>query len=545
MLADSIEAYREVCSEEGTTAQIPVKALHLSERTVTNPIDQLPGPSPLRGKAVELPSNPEDWLNVDAPLSLEALRGNVVVLDFWTYCCINCLHILPELAAIEDRYEGRSVAVIGVHTAKFPAEKARENVARAIERHRIQHPIVLDPEQTLWRLYGVRSWPTIVVIGADGKIFWHQPGEVSRDVLGEVIDRALKQAEERDLLKSAAWSRPELAPNEGWLRHPGKIAVYPNASQQVMDADCFDGEGRLYVADTGNDRILEAQIYLGADGWPRAQLLRSFGGGAPGLVDGSPDDVRFSAPQGLARSENTLWVADTENHCLRAIDIESGHVKTIAGTGARGEGVMGDPDLPLEMALRSPWDVECTEQMVLIAMAGTHQIWLYLIEEDSIFPVVGSGLEDHVDGELAEAALAQPSGLCWFGRYVFVADSEVSSIRVIDLEDRQVGTVVGAGLFDFGDKDGSAAQVRLQHALGVTVADGKLYVADTFNHKVKQIDLEGGDTQTVVGGTTDILCEPGGIDALGSFIVIADTNNHRIRVLKRETGEIRDLEILP
>ena len=531
---------------EGFTCKLPAQdAETLGEQLTALQSTQPSAKKPARVHAPDLPAAADDWLNVDAPLSLADLKGNVVVLDFWTYCCINCLHVLPELAAIEEQFEGKPVVVIGVHAAKFPAEKERENVARAVERHRIQHPVVLDPEHTIWKQYAIRSWPTVVVIGTDGRIVWQQPGEVSREVLADVVERALEEAQTDGTLGEPAWARPTPAVSERWLCHPGKVAVFPNASQQVMDADCFNGEGRLYVADTGNDRILEAQLYLDADGWPRAQLLRSFGGGEPGLVDGSPDDARFFAPQGLARSGDTLWVADTENHCLRAIDLESGQVRTVAGTGRRGEGIMGDPDEPRAMALRSPWAVECNEQMVLVAMAGTHQVWLYLTAEDSIFPVVGSGVEDHIDGDLTEAALAQPSGLCWFGRYVFVADSEVSSVRVIDLEDRKVGTVVGAGLFDFGDTDGPASQVRLQHALGVTVADGGLYVADTFNHKVKRIDLEGGETRTIVGGTTDVLCEPGGIDALGSYVVVADTNNHRVRVVKRDTGEIRDLEIVP
>ncbi|MFN7147838.1 MAG: hypothetical protein ACK4YP_28970, partial [Myxococcota bacterium] len=293
-----------------------------------------------------------------------------------------------------------------------------------------------------------------------------------------------------------------------------------------------------------NHRVVEAALTLGPDGWPVAKRLRSFGGNGCGLVDGACDDARLKEPQGMARIGDSLWVADTGNHALRRVDLTKGYVTTLAGTGRLGRGREGHPDDARRTPLRSPWDVAVVGEggghgeAVFIAMAGTHQLWVYLPGSGEIGPLAGSGAEDHVDGPPAEAALAQPSGLSLVGRYLFFADSETSSIRVFDLADRRVGTLCGKGLFDFGDQDGPNDQALLQHPLGVAAAEGEVYVADTFNHKIKSIDLRGGGVRTVAGGNGE-LSEPGGIAVAGDFLIIADTNHNRVAAMKRDTGEIR------
>src|SRR6185436_2080110 len=210
--------------------------------------------------------------------------------------------------------------------------------------------------------------------------------------------------------------------------------------------------------------------------------------------------------------------------------------ETVAGTGELGRGQPDFSDLK-KLRLRSPWDVEAEGAIVFVAMAGTHQLWAFA--DGRLGPLVGSGREDHLDGPAAEAALAQPSGMVLSGRYLFFADSEISSIRLFDLQERQVGTVVGAGLFDFGDVDGRPEDVRLQHPLDVTMSGTSLYVADTFNGKVKAISLEDGTTRTLASGFS----EPGGIDALGGFLFVADTNHHRVCVIRADTGEVRTLSL--
>jgi uncharacterized protein len=516
---------------------------------------------PTRDHAPALPSESSAWLNTTAPLSLESLRGRIVVLDFWTSCCVNCLHVLPELAAIEATYHAAPVAVIGVHSPKFPAEQDPANVQAAISRHRIRHPVVLDPDHSLWSAYTVRSWPTVVVLDPTGRIAWRQEGEVSRQELAVVIDRLLNEFAEAAAPPPAQEATPIVpspAPSSAplSLRHPGKVHVYPDAAAQAVGSDPLSPDARLYIADTGNDRIVEAALRLDAEGWPEATFLRSFGGGN-GLKDGPSDQALFDAPQGVARAGRTLWVADTGNHCLRSINLDTGEVTTRAGTGSRGTGPSVTPEKPLTQALRSPWDLAvvgpngqppapdapCEADVVFIAMAGSHQVWVYVTSNQRLGPFLGSGREDHVDGGPTEAALAQPSGLCLFGRYLFIADSEVSSVRVFDLAERKVGTVVGAGLFDWGDHDGVGGEVRLQHPLGITLADGSLYVADTFNHKVKAIEMDGGRTTTVGTATPTQLRNPGGIAPLGAFLVVADTDNHRLVAVRRSDGEMRTLAL--
>ena len=318
-----------------------------------------------------------------------------------------------------------------------------------------------------------------------------------------------------------------------------------------MGKDPLGPDARLYVSDTGHHRILELSLSKGADGWPRARHERTFGCGEPGHQDGPVQLARFREPQGCDREGNTLYVADTGNHMLRSIDLRTGTVRTLAGTGRLGRGGPMNPE-PRKVSLRSPWDVvmagadngaaSAGEGLLFVAMAGTHQIWAYNPSTRQLAPFIGDGREAHVDGEPRAAALAQPSGIVLYGRYMFFADSETSSIRVLDLESYRVGTVVGQGLFDFGDVDGAAGEVRLQHPMALTAAQGNLFVADSYNHKIKIIELPGARCRTLTGGHPEILDEPGGLTRVGDFLIVADTGNHRLRVVEISTGDIRDLD---
>jgi uncharacterized protein YyaL (SSP411 family)/thiol-disulfide isomerase/thioredoxin len=499
-----------------------------------------------RVHAPGLPNDESAWLNTAQPLPLDSLRGNVVILDFWTYCCINCLHVLPELAAIERTFAGEPVAVIGVHSAKFPTEREMDSVRLAIERHGIRHPVVLDPEHTLWDAFAIRSWPTVVIVDPTGRIAWQRAGEVDRDELETVVRRVLDEARAAGTLGHAAWSAPEPRIRDSQLLFPGKLSIWPSAADQAGGRDPLNG-GRLYVTDTGHHRILEASLSRGPDGWPVAKVLQTIGNGEPGFVDGEATVARFRDPQGTSRMGGALWVADTGNHAIRVVDLAKGDVGTAAGTGERGTGGTIDPQDTLGTPLRSPWDVAVAgtpaEPAVFIAMAGTHQLWVLLEAQRQIGAFAGSGAEDHVDGEVQGAALAQPSGLCLYGRFLFFVDSETSSVRAVDLEERQVFTAVGQGLFDFGDADGPVATALLQHPLALTVSDRDVYDADTFNDKIKRVRLGDNEVSTIVGGDPAILSEPGGIAMCGRFLVVADTNNHRIRVCDPKTREIRDLEL--
>jgi uncharacterized protein YyaL (SSP411 family)/thiol-disulfide isomerase/thioredoxin/sugar lactone lactonase YvrE len=528
---------------EGYTCKVPVTtadelAAQLDAASKPQRASQVGG---ARVRAPALPLAREAWLNADAPIALESLRGRVVVLDFWTYCCINCLHVLPALDAVERRYDGRPVAVIGVHAAKFPAEQERENVELAVARHGVRHPVVLDPSHTLWDQYAVRSWPTVVVLDTQGRVAWHHAGEVVADELFAVIDRLLDEATEQGTAGAFAPYRVTPAPGAADLAFPGKVHVVPSFVEQAQGQDPFGPDARLYVADTGHHRILELALRRGPEGWPEAELKREFGTGEPGRADGPTATASFREPQGIARRGSTLYVADTGNHLVRAIDLDRGVVRTVLGSGQLGRSARINPAEPLTIDLRSPWDVTAASDVLFVAMAGAHQIWLYMEEPVRAGPFIGSGAEGKADGSPQEAALAQPSGIQVHGQYLFWLDAETSSLRLLDMSKREVGTVMGEDLFDFGDVDGEPDVARMQHPLGLTVAEATVYVADTFNHKIKAVDLaDGGRVRTLAGGA-GVLREPGGVAVAGAYLIVADTGNHRLRAVNRQTGQVRTI----
>lgn len=484
-------------------------------------------------RAAELEPN-LGWLNTDRALRFDGdLKGRVVLLDFWTYCCINCIHVIDELEEIEKEFEHDPVVVIGVHSAKFDNEQDRRNIRTAIQRYEIAHPVVVDKEMGIWNRYGARGWPTLVVIGSDGYVIGATSGEGNKELLSSTIRRALEDGKKRGTLAEGPLQirRDASVASASGLLFPGKV---------LGDAK----GGRLFIADSGRHRVIEAS-------WPdaggRAMVKRVFGGMDSGFVDGAAETARFYEPQGMALSADgaRLFVADRRNHTLRAIDLASGGVSTIAGTGEQGRDRRGGKQAR-DVALNSPWDLVVDGESLFIAMAGPHQIWMMDLAKGTIASYAGSGIENIVDGDISSAALAQPSGLALDGRTLYFADSEVSAVRFVDLSKGQVRTIVGEGLFEFGDIDGDHLTARLQHPLGVTVWNHALLVADTYNHKIKRVDPVGlrveswlGDGAGAKGFDAPALYEPGGLHLSGegerARLFIADTNNHRVLMVDPAT----------
>jgi thiol-disulfide isomerase/thioredoxin len=491
----------------------------------------------LRGSAPapEFPPRLE-WLNVDRPLRLADLRGKVVVLEFWTSCCVNCHHNARELERLAERFP-QELVVVGVHAAKFPAEKLAANVREAILRHGLGYPVVNDPALDLWQRYGVRAWPTIVVIDPAGNYIGSQSGEVAAEELAPLVAALAAEFESSgELDRSPVGFRLPAVAGRGALRYPSKLL----ASE----------DGKLFVADTGHHRVLE--LVLASD-LSHARVSRVFGSGEAGLTDGVGKAARFRRPHGLARIGQTLWVADTENHALRSLDLATGAVRTIAGNGRLGRGRQRFDRPLIEIALRSPWALVPHEgDSLLVAMAGSHQIWEWA--EGRLAPFAGSGQEALVDGSVLEACFNQPSDLAVAMGHLFVADAEASAIRVVSLgADPRVHTVVGQGLFEWGDADGEGARARLQHPTGLAARGDRLYLADSYNHKLKELEPASGRVQTLVGsgvaghGDGALLraqfFQPEGLSwALGRLFV-ADTNNHAIRVVDVERRAVTTLEI--
>jgi thiol-disulfide isomerase/thioredoxin len=466
------------------------------------------------------------WLNTRRPLTVSGdLRGRVTVLDFWTYCCINCMHVLPVLRRLEEKLESEPFCVIGVHSAKFISEKDPENIRRALRRYRVVHPVVVDSDHDIWERFAVRAWPTLVLVDAEGYVRDVMSGEAEEEPLAAAVEALLSEGRAKGVLADGPLDvAPDPDADRTFLRFPGKVAV--------------DGD-RLFIADSGHNRI----VIAGLDG----RVRKVVGEGGAGAHDGPPARASFHDPQGMALAGGALYVADTGNHLIRSADLESLEVRSVAGTGERGmRPCQIDPREPRRIPLRSPWALLSIESYLMIAMAGSHQIWVYDTADKLLGPWAGTGREDHIDGPAPEASFAQPSGLALAGGMVFVADSEVSSVRAIDMSDGLVRTVVGRGLFDFGDLDGPFEEALLQHPLDVAAsASGEVvYVADTYNNKIKEIALRSMEVRTLMGdGRRSLLHEPGGIAAANGSIFIADTNNHRVLRADPATGALEDLVI--
>ncbi len=458
--------------------------------------------------AIEFPSHLQ-WLNVERPLTLKDLRGKVVILDFWTYGCVNCIHIMADLEKLELKY-GDRIAVIGVHSPKFDNEKNLETLRNIVVRYDRRHPIVNDTEWWLMRNYGARAWPTLVVIDPAGGVLGKVSGEGHYDLLDKAVE---------DLLKKF---------HDSLNRSPLPLAL----EQKRYEKSLLAAPGKLAVSDdlVGISDTLHHRVVITDHG---GRILKTFGGPAPGFADGSPDAARFSDPQGLLFADQGVYVADTGNHAIRFIDLKTDKVRTIAGTGRIGF-VTGGEHQALEVSLRSPWALARDAHWLYVAMAGSHQIWRMDVGTGRIGPYAGSGAEGIADGPLSQASFSQPSGLSLVGGMLYVADAEASAVRRIDLKAEQVSTLVGTGLFDFGDRDGLFREAMLQHTLGITVTGPRtVMLADTYNHKLKRMDLDRGVVSTVAGTgepgrTLPQMNEPGGLALLGESVLIADTNNHRI-----------------
>ncbi len=467
------------------------------------------------------------WLNTASPLRLKDLRGKIVLLDFWTYCCINCMHILPDLEKLEKKYPNELV-VIGVHSAKFENEKESDNIRKAILRYEIRHPVVNDADMAIWKRYGVSSWPSFVLIDPEGNYLGQVSGEGRLELLDRVIADQIKIHREKKTLNEKPL-KFELASETGTspLFFPGKV---------VADA----AGKRLFIADSTHHRIVITDL----DG----KKIAIAGTGQPGKTDGPFDKATFHDPQGMAVDGDVLYVADRKNHVIRKLDLKANTVKTVAGTGEQGRDRTDSGDA-LKVALNSPWDLLLKDGQLYIAMAGHHQIWALDPEKKKIELFAGDGRETIKDGTHASARFAQPSGLATDGTWLYVADSEVSAIRRVGLKENKVQTIVGEGLFEFGDVDGVGDKVRLQHALGVAYHEGKLYVADTYNSKIKVIDPVKKSSTTFLGGdapgwlTSPVLSEPAGISYSDGKLYVADTNAHRIRIIDLKTKAISTLKL--
>jgi thiol-disulfide isomerase/thioredoxin len=448
------------------------------------------------------------WLNTGGEqVTLASLRGKVVLLDFWTFCCINCLHVLDELRPLEERYSDVLVTV-GVHSPKFAHEADPDALAAAVERYAVRHPVLDDPQLSTWQQYAVRAWPTLVVIDPEGYVVAQLSGEGHAHALDRVVADLVAEHAAKGTLHRGDGPYVAPPPPETALRFPGKVIALPG--------------GTFLVSDSGHHSLVE----LAADG---ETALRRIGSGERGLVDGSADAARFSEPQGLlllpdevaGSAGYDVVVADTVNHALRGVRLEDGSVTTLAGTRRQWMQGSGTADLS------SPWDLAWWGDRVVVAMAGIHQLWSFDPASRTVDVLAGTTNEGLLDGPAADAWFAQTSGLVASGGRLWVADAETSALR--HLEGGVVTTVVGSGLFDFGHVDGPAAKALLQHPLGVTVLpDGSVAVCDTYNGAIRRYDPAADEVTTLLTG----LAEPSDAVVEGDHLVVVESAAHRLTRLR-------------
>ncbi|MFV2086198.1 NHL domain-containing thioredoxin family protein [Micromonospora sp. LOL_021] len=444
-----------------------------------------------RVRAPEL--NGRQWLNTDGrELGLRDLRGRVVLLDFWTFCCVNCLHVLDELRPLEEKYTDVLV-VIGVHSPKFAHERDPAAVAAAVERYGVSHPVLDDPDLDMWQQYAARAWPTLVLVDPEGYVVATMAGEGHADGLAREIDQLIRTHEAKGTLRRGDGPYLPPVPADTTLRFPGKAVA--------LD------DGALLVSDSARHQLVE----LEPDG---ETVRRRIGAGERGRADGPARSATFSEPQGLLRlpadvaavAGYDIVVADTVNHLLRGLRYDTAEVRTVAGSGRQWRSTVDyHPHDARAVDLSSPWDLAWYDGKVIVAMAGIHQLWWFDPVTRTAGMYAGTTVESLRDGPIPDVWLAQPSGLATSvdGHQLWIADSETSALR--RLADGELRTVVGQGLFDFGQVDGAATDALLQHPLGVcALADGSVLVADTYNGAVRRYDPATDRVSTV----TDGLAEP-------------------------------------
>ncbi|MFD8892369.1 NHL domain-containing thioredoxin family protein [Streptomyces sp. NPDC059566] len=473
-----------------------------------------PAPAPRRARvrAPELIGK-GGWLNTGGKeLSLADLRGRIAILDFWTFCCINCLHVLDELRELEEKHRD-TVVIIGVHSPKFVHEAEHAAVVDAVERYQVHHPVLDDPELATWKQYAVRAWPTLVVIDPEGYIVAQHAGEGHAHAIARLVEELEAEHEAKGTLRRGDGPYVAPEPVAGDLRFPGKALLLPS--------------GNLLVSDSTRHQLVE----LAADG---ESVVRRIGSGERGFAGDS-----FSEPQGLALlPDGKVVVADSVNHALRTYDPATGQVETVAGTGRQWWQGAPTSGPALEVDLSSPWDVAWWQGRVWIAMAGVHQLWTWDPQAGTVEVAAGTTNEGLLDGPAAEAWFAQPSGLAAAGDRLWIADSETSALRYVEAGDEGsvIKSAVGTGLFDFGHRDGDAAQALLQHPLGVTaLPDGSVAVCDTYNHALRRFDPATGQVSTLA---TD-LREPSDAVLVGEDIVVVESARHRLTRLRLPEEAVR------
>jgi thiol-disulfide isomerase/thioredoxin len=465
--------------------------------------------------------NEKRWLNLSRPLTQEDIKDRVILLDFWTYACVNCQHMIPEVKKLEKEF-GNKLMVIGVHSGKFDNEKDFESIKKAVLKGGIEHAIVNDDEFKIWNNFKIQAWPSLVLIDPKGRVKETYIGETSAEKISKDVAKLVRKyrhhlnredlpilLEKNKIIKTV-------------LSYPTKIIYAKDFSYKSYKGPV------LFIANSGRNNILVTKL--------NGEVILQIGSKNVGFEDGFLEDVKFNSPSGLLYNDDKLYVADTFNHSLREINFKEKKVRTLVGSGKRGS-IIPDEDIKSRsVLLSSPTDLEFfpDKNHIAIANSGTHQILSLNLKTSTVSLIAGNGLEGIYDGKFPSNSLAQTSDLSAYDGKLYFLDSETSSLRVLD-KNGVVKTLIGTGLFNFGDKNGDKSQALMQHPLGLFVNNRGAYIADSFNHKIRKYNFNSKKISDLFGsargedlGKKMQFNEPDGIVVVNDSMYVIDSNNNRL-----------------
>lgn len=467
--------------------------------------------------APEFPSNLE-WINLLAPLRMAQLRGKVCALAFVNAGSAWSQQRLNDLAHLRARH-GDRLHVVAVHVPKFEHERDARRVGKRLGRQTFDFPIAHDPDWTLWQHYGIEAWPTVVLIDGEGRIRERVVGDGAiRELdakVSQLGDELVPRSLNPDPIEMRRGGEPYLP-----LRYPTGVAL---------------SENYLYVVDSGHHRVLECD--------QAGRVLRQFGSGGPGFIDGPMELAAFNRPHAICVQRDMLYIADAGNHAVRRVALRTGDVETICGAGRPGAPVEGPVHDPRMVALDQPRAITLVGGKLFIATAGDNRLWSFDLGNPEIRLLAGSGALALTDGIGAGAAFAEPVGLAAVQQMIYVCDGAGSAIRSVNARSGQVTTLVGEDVWNFGDTDGARIDARLQQpqAVALDPESPVLWIADSGNDRLRSLRLGGGELTTFA--LPQRLHAPCGLAVADGVVWIADTDAHAVLRLDTRTGTLRHVPI--
>lgn len=448
------------------------------------------------------------WLNAAEPPAATR-RGWLTALAFVNAGSAWSMQRLQDLQALCARYPQR-LRALAVHVPRFDHEREARRMLRRIHRHGVRLPVALDADWVAWQQFGLRVWPTVLLVDAAGRVVARIEGD------GPLVElEAPVQAFESDAAPEGDGpsASPRAREPDSPLRFPVGLAV---------------NDQYLYIADSGRHRVLEC-THAG-------RIVRQFGSGDEGFMDGILGQAAFRRPHGLTLLREMLYVADAGNHAVRRINLRSGDVDTLCGSGRRGEPREGQVFDPRAVSLDAPQAVAVTGDQLHIALAGDNRIWSFDLGRAHLTFRAGSGELAVRDGAGAAAAFAQPVALAAVQQKLYVCDGAGSAIRAMQLRENSVQTLVGQGPWEFGHADGPRAIAQLQEPQAIALDPDAplLWIADTGNDRLRSLRLGGGELTSHL--LPQPLHGPAGLAVGAGAVWIADTDAHAVLRVAPKAG---------